>query len=340
VSIEPREFLNSLLEGADATGADLSTLIKCEEGQHLEFKDGKVTQKEHRSTGRHEIREAINGFANAEGGILVLGYSDRKPRKLTPCTRPGNEPIDKWCEGIIHDMAAFLSPPPRFQVLSNGKVLLVAVPRAPRLVPLLFGGELKYFLRLNQSTLEIPTYLLNDLLLGRRQRPAVRLLLKGVRPHGMPRSGPCQFKYHLEVLNDGLVEVEHVQVGIIGWSSSRTGTVLNPYLRTFVDLESRPKGTNWSAVHLVAKAHYPNEETHLAPFSSRHFRTSNTLDLPAQEAMVSCAVYVLPRGAEPLWFQTEFRVAADDNGRWCAEAESLKPSWTKRPTLRWAAVRQ
>ena len=50
-------------------------------------------------------------------------------------------------------------------------MLAITVVRAPSLVPCVESRALKYFFRIGDSTLEIPQYLIADLVLGRRQHP-------------------------------------------------------------------------------------------------------------------------------------------------------------------------
>jgi hypothetical protein len=94
--LDPRETLDYLLEGNTLTPEHLDRFLQAnpEEGQYLDYKDGIVTTQQERANGRKIVREYINGFANSDGGILIIGVGRSKPREIKPCTSPGSEPLD------------------------------------------------------------------------------------------------------------------------------------------------------------------------------------------------------------------------------------------------------
>jgi hypothetical protein len=152
-----RELPDFLLEGGELTPQELEDFVRRvpEEDLFLDYKDGLSTkgpQKDVQTT----VREMVSGFANAEGGVLVIGVSETRPRGISPCQRIGLEPLDVWAQKVVSDMAGSLSRPPRFSVVSydTGDVLLIASARAPQLVPCIESRETKYFLRIHDSTRE------------------------------------------------------------------------------------------------------------------------------------------------------------------------------------------
>ena len=64
------------------------------------------------SHGRTQVRKAVSGFANAIGGVLILGAErDGDTWRLPGCQLPGGE-AKTWLSSVIRD----LKPPPRYDV--------------------------------------------------------------------------------------------------------------------------------------------------------------------------------------------------------------------------------
>src|SRR5262245_57950420 len=100
-----------------------------------------------RQEGRRTIRKYISGFANGDGGVLIIGLNDDKPRSVAPCEpNIGDQPLHEWALRCLRDMTGYFSPLPRCHVIehSKGPVLAIAIPRAPTLVPCVDEGEVKY----------------------------------------------------------------------------------------------------------------------------------------------------------------------------------------------------
>ena len=55
------------------------------ETQDFEYKDGMITKRAKRQAGRQTIREYISGFANSDGGVLIIGINENTPRAVAPC---------------------------------------------------------------------------------------------------------------------------------------------------------------------------------------------------------------------------------------------------------------
>jgi hypothetical protein len=105
------------------------------------------------------IRRYISGFANSDGGVLIIGVDEQQPRQIARCEeRPGGYPLDAWASRCLSGMAGYFSPLPRYQTIRHpqGPVLAIAVARAPSLVPCVESGALRYFFRIGESTLPIP----------------------------------------------------------------------------------------------------------------------------------------------------------------------------------------
>ncbi len=209
---DARELLDALLEGKVLQPSELEMLLGLEEGQYLDFKDGKITETSKLEHGKRKIRKYVSGFANADGGILVVGVSEEKPRGISACDRVGQGDLAAWAKDVVLDMAPFLIPPPRFQVVEgeNGPVLLIAVARAPQLVICTESRKARYFLRIHDSTVEVPEYLATDLFLGRRRLPSIDLSCQPAIGQSSAEHFLASFTFTVE--NVGLLAAEEVEV--------------------------------------------------------------------------------------------------------------------------------
>jgi predicted HTH transcriptional regulator len=164
VQLAPKELLWYLLKGNTLTPDNLDQFIRehPHEDQDFDYKDGKIATRQERQKGSQIIRAYVSGFANSEGGVLIIGVGDDPPRMIRACASDiGGQPLTEWASRCLQGMAGYFSPQPRFQVIHhphNGPVLSIAVARAPSLVPCVEAGVLKYFFRIGDSTLPIPDY--------------------------------------------------------------------------------------------------------------------------------------------------------------------------------------
>jgi hypothetical protein len=335
-ALRPKELLELLLEGNPLTPDELEQFIRehRDEDQYFDCKDGAITTPTRRKEGSQIIRKWMSGFANSDGGILIVGVNEpndkNEPRKIAPCeARIGEQTPEEWATRCLLAMAGSFSPPPRFQTIQHpqGPVLTIAVARAPALVPCVDAGELKYFLRIHDSTVEAPAYLITDLVLGRRQHPILDLHppTTEVRTHVLPvgsaadRISVQRVSFRFSVENLSLATADEVRIGVISWSlmegSTREG--LNRHLRLHLeiaDLESADisiQDVVRSESCVIHRSSPPSGggTMPLAPFqigpeSSRIGPFYFPCEIPLK---VSCAVYVLSKSAPLTWFQLEFR---------------------------------
>jgi hypothetical protein len=241
-ALRPKELLDYLLEANTLAPNQLDDFIQMnsEEGQYFDYKDGIITTEPNRKKGIQTIREYVSGFANGDGGVLLIGVSDSTPRQIAPCESSiGTLPLDQWASRCLQDMVGYFSPQPRFQVISHaqGPVLAITVARAPSLVACVESRALKYFFRIGDSTIEIPEYLIADLVLGRRQHPLLDVHyhdfteVSDVREFGSPndRWEVTRASFTFMVENLSLVAAEQVEVGVVSWSLSGDDTEINRY---------------------------------------------------------------------------------------------------------------
>ncbi len=301
-----KELLNSLLEGHRLAPSELDDVVAgLGEGQHLDYKSGEITHSQNRAKGRSVIREYVSGFANADGGVLIIGVSDG--HAIAPCEKVGQATLDEWASDLLIDMGPFLVPPVRLQVVnhSKGPVLVIAVARSPQLVTCVESRRAKYYLRVHQSTVEVPEFLASDLFLGRRQQPIVDL---SVRPAVYPDllQGARIVSFHFNLKNVGLLTAEEVEVGFVCWTLGQTQTDLNPQLLSHLDVVE-PEDSRWTLKHEIIQQRM-GEELRMPPFTANAKPLSiGGYRFPAEYPWrFSAAVYILARQAAPAWFESEF----------------------------------
>lgn len=318
-----RELLDRLLEGNAITSDELVRFVNDnpEEDQYVDYKNGIIISKQERDKGRQTIREYVSGFANSDGGVLIIGIDESRPRQIAACEpSPGGQPLEQWASRCLHDMVAYFSPQPRFQVINQpeGPVLAIAVARAPSLVPCLESREQKYFFRIEDSTLLIPEYLIADLVLGRRQHPFLDVHSPSVSYEFQDfKSSDGQDVIHgrsasisFVVENVTLAAAEDVQLGLVSWSLVAGGTQeINRHLAAHLDVcEINSPGAVSSELHLVHRSSVASGKTYaLPPFQKITMRNIGPVYFPRQiPAEIRIAVYVLAKGTPPTWFQLEF----------------------------------
>lgn len=187
VKRDPAEaFLEEVLTGEEIDEARLKTLCAQQtggkwipEGQYIEFKAADWIDKDI----ARNLRKYVAGFANASGGVLVIGIGEPKKkdehqitdRPITPILSGRKEVADDAVTRALLPIAPFLVPTalPRRVSVNGGEVLLIAVPRSAGLVSVDEGGHRAHYFRFGDSTVAAPAYLVEDLFIGRRQRPAL-----------------------------------------------------------------------------------------------------------------------------------------------------------------------
>jgi len=320
----PQDLLAYLLEGNTPTSAELEQFVRENpiEDLNLEYKDGKIATHQERQKGSQTIREYVSGFANSDGGVLIIGVSDDHSRTFSPCAPDiRGQSLEHWASDCLLGMAAYFSPPPRFREIKhpNGPLLTIAVARAPSLVLCIVAGKPQYFLRHGHTTFPAPEYLITDLVLGRRQH--AYLEVRQIHPreeredyttqdglHDVVRTWRVNFAFNVE--NLGLIAAEDVQLGAVLWSlSPNPGDESNSYLRSYIEVDDLKPGTKDRSQFRVVQRSTITKATnfHLAPFQSHSLRDIGPFRFPTQvKAQGSGAVYVLPKGSPPIWFQLEF----------------------------------
>jgi hypothetical protein len=230
------ELWELALRGEPVSRVDIEHMLKAETAEDLwlDWKGGKLVAAKN----GHGVQKGVAGFANAEGGVLVLGVNGgdagtgETPWTISSCPQKvGKQTIQEWVAQQLVPLRSSLRPLPRITVLEDG-IVLIAVQRSELLVPVVSPGKgPTYFLRFYGSTQEVPGYLLADLVLGRRQRPRldVRIVDANIggksdgalaserqrREWAEQRKQPWPINFALEVHNSGLVWAQDVTCGIV-----------------------------------------------------------------------------------------------------------------------------
>jgi hypothetical protein len=143
----------------------------------LDFKSGKELA-ERAPKPQQTLRQYVSGFANADGGILLVGYDEGdekrgRPPAIDGAKAPGGGTLYNWASDVLAELPLARG---RIVVAStpSGDVLLIATSRSRSLVYCMESRRAVYYLRLGHRTHEMPQSLVTDLLIGRRSEAEIR----------------------------------------------------------------------------------------------------------------------------------------------------------------------
>jgi hypothetical protein len=343
-SPKSREVLDKMIGGEDLDEADLRALAALpSEDLYLEFKDGAETDDQKKAS--RTLRQYVSGFANSDGGLLVFGVGDAiigTSRPFTKTTRPGGKPLNEWARNVLESLAGGLVPPPRIQVLvvDACEVLIVGIARAPSLVSCNEGNEVRYYLRLGDSTPSVPPYLISDLVLGRRVHPSLELREGRVAVNGSAEDPSCLVAFGFEVENVGMVPAADIVVGVISWACEprdpNWGRIAPDYLRRFFDLQPAApmdeSGNVLWPVH-VSSRRKPAVPLDLGAFEAGIASGIGKLLVPREAAPISVrsALYIVASGHPPEWWQLDWAVPPPRG----ETTMKLTRCYIERPVLAW-----
>jgi hypothetical protein len=218
-------------------------------------------------------------------------------------------------------MLPLLSPPPRFYDVQHpeGDVLVIATDRSLSLVPDTVGGRWVYHLRIHDQTCAAPEYLVSDLMLGRRQRPVLRISEMNIRLaqdtwYYNDRWHATGIRIEPSVLleNDSLTWAEDVRVGIMGWSTPASEeTDFSRNLRSHISIHKPAHPPVFGIVHARSTEHVnPDgiEPLLSVRFACGVYTIPYRIDNELYAYVWLAAMYVMARNAPPAWFQIELTV--------------------------------
>lgn len=324
--MKPQDLLMRTLDGRSPSARDLELLVRnfAEEGTYHDYKSGMLLGK--RREAADEIRWHVGGFANAEGGMLLVGFRQRDGGVEVDGvqTMIGDRDVTLWVFDALRPIAPFLSPEPRvYTVEVQGKaIVVVAVSPAPNLVPVRRHGELQYPRRFGDGTQPIPESLLADILIGRRRRAVVDVSesLLTVRRASLGDDRWSEVAYEVDISvaleNRSLVSPCQVSVGFVSFSlqdGSSVAKSLTAYL--VVDApEPYLKFFSWHLRHSQLWAGGVARNHDLPPFCRLNLQASGVALLPRKSKVVLAGVYVLPVNALPQWYQFTWDVSSLGEG--------------------------
>jgi schlafen family protein len=358
-------WLQDLLSGKQPEPQDLERLIdECgPESEHHDYKSGLVGSWKPTDPKNAPalLRKYVSGFANSDGGFFVIGYNE-KAQQVDGFKPPGGGSAHDWATRTLSDL--YLSPAPRIRVVRYDgprlrpsvkgpvDVLIVTSERASVLVPCREGSRWIYYLRLGDSTLEAPPYLVADLLLHRRARPTLGIPRDGVvvqfdlnqagSIHGAP---VYRLAFFVTVANEGFIAAEGVRVGVLAWSVQYE-RLREPtsFLRTRVEAwepDPRIPGAERDVEWRLAHTYFPEiHGVEIQPFASYTF---DLVDRQPSMAMRSgqiirpgtaeIALYAIARNSEPWWFQLRTDIRLRENAS--RETVTAEPCGTRVPVISW-----
>ncbi len=290
-------------------------------------------------------------------GVLVIGVDDKvttpagggsPTRLVSACTRFGQQALNAWAKDVVLDMAPYFSPLPRFvEVDHDGKghlVLVAVVPRAPALIPTTKQGRLVYPIRIGDSTVDAPEYMAADLILGRRNRPVLRLRATpdndaAARQTQSPDSTCAGLKFEAE--NVSLVPATRIRMGVVYWSRDQPGKPVSDGLKHMISIEQFDVHTKnglfvrHQVFDLISRGWAQNgvipPEPTIEPFSVSSFFPQRGFALRGPKAdnfTWHIAVYLHAEGTIPDWFQLTWTSGKEPD---------LRPLFGELPRVDWEA---
>lgn len=341
-------FIEKALRNGGLEESDLMELVdlKVPEDLRIEYKEAAWCAKDHRRrTGRGHpsalkarVSKYVAGFANAAGGVLIIGLKeirddDGQFTAVEP--DPVTENLSAVTQAVksgLGDLHPFLPRAHAFHTVpadGGGCYFVLAVDRSIQAVPCHESGHLVYFLRLHDSTVSAPDYLAADLFLGRRRVPVVevvqQLTVSTQRHRGRT---VVEMGFSLQLRNVGLTWLDQPRVGIVGYTENKQGTVLHDQLRRELLLRYAPYGISDPRI-LGLKVKPKELEAGIGPYDSftvATWRNPFLLDLYSEQILWGGALYIVGRNQIPLWFQLIVLIRkGDESLGWALPCGELAP---------------
>lgn len=309
----PLELVAHVSEGLPVTSTNLDAFIAAhqKEGQHLDYKSGQLAVESH---GSAELRRHVTGMANVAGGVLIIGVRD--DLTIDGISAKGGRAAKGWAENSVSQLAAFFTTPPHFCEVSHaqGIVLIVAIHRNSRLIPVIEQGRLRYYLRLGDQTLEAPEVHVTDLLLGRRELPIIELRVE----KGEIRNSGNGHGYWLELdlFNEGSTWIEEVQIGLIGWNVFRDDEPKDKLPNAMrASLNAITPTRTWALPERIGLHHMTDHRGKVPPLNGQRGIRLGPLIIDGNSMnngrimYLKAAVFCVPRGGSIQWFQLSCGIA-------------------------------
>ena len=341
-----RPSIEDLLVVQDWTEDVLLELVrrKTAESRWLEYKDGRWLDPKD-SAGKPQdaagnLRRQVAGFANAEGGVLIVGVSEDSPQPGAPGVATGLAPTANSRKGGLEQFARTaltegvyptLSPSPAIHSFEapDGDEYLVVVARQVRhgLVSVRCGKHEVFPARFGASTIDLDPWAVRSILLGTRRQPEFCISGKEAPPtitvsRQKPQFHSRRFAANLalSLVNQSLLHAERVSWGLVSpmpiHGSTLTPTLsdaaLTPVKRDIAlcrDRDGRPSlvDPRGDPGHLQrCSRHSPPT---IAPMGTAEMPLRFDFETRDQESFeLWLAVYVVAKDSLPAWFRIELVV--------------------------------
>ena len=295
---ESRALLGTMLDHDSIDAARITGIIGVRENQFLDFKSGPYRQKD----AAKALRKHLCGFANAEGGSLIFGVSDLRPRTITGVDDWLDE---EWTTRSSESLLSTIGAPPVSRRIDCGgtAVLVVSVGRGVALSRCIEEGEARYYMRSDESTFPLRETLVTDLILGRRRGPTLSVARAGVdcqEPIGENR----HLSFFVSVDNQSISYADDLTAGIVVWSRRQQwDRQPNPELSRSVSL-TKPLGEDWQAIFLDRLSASVVSPIEVKPFGTDlRLPFQATILVPSRSARISYALFLAAKGFPVQWFQ-------------------------------------
>ena len=220
------------------TEADIQALLDEEEPEtlHLDYKEvvANPTRPQRRELERL-LAKALSAFANADGGVIILGVKDA-PRELSPIA--DLVVMDLWVNEQISRLVSFPIPGVLTEKIpaaaNDGTGYLKVLVPASDMAPHRSQKNHRYYFRTGDSTLPMEHYQVADAF-GRRHRPILKLLVRLENDILPGRPGHRALVAHIGLKNSGRAVARFPLLQI-----HETTRDLQPY--QYVVPDGRPRG--------------------------------------------------------------------------------------------------
>ena len=325
----PLELVEHISEGKPWSAAELTAFLQenAKEGQYLDYKSGLLAED---AQGSAKLCRHVTGMANATGGVLIIGVRD--DRTIDGVSAKGGRGAKGWAENCVARFAALFSTPPHFCEVACGEstVLVVAIHRNSRLIPVIESGRGRHYLRLGDQTLEAPDFHVADLLLGRREQPIVEV--RAERGHCSEANPNVSYTLELDLFNEGSIWVEEVQVGLIGlhvYEEKQAKDKLPNAMRA--NLEVVAPVNTFAGNDRINLRHYTASVGKMPPLSGSGVLRLGPLAIDGNYLngmpllYINAAVFCVPRHGSIQWFQLSCGIAHVMYNRIMASPPKLTP---------------
>jgi hypothetical protein len=269
---------------------------------------------------KQELRAQVSGFANAEGGVVIIGIVGGEPSQGAAAwsfeapTCPDAAGWDEWLGRVLSEISAKTRVEWQVVSVKGVDVVVVAANRAEALIRVYEKPNLVCHLRVGPQTVPIPETLFADLALGRRAKPD--LALEQLIVNGNTDSGGFYLNVNFFVHNQGLLWVPDFGAAWCGYA--RSASQASGSLTRLLDL--KPTGRNdlapvvgdfniWvrNPIYGGGWMNRPDEKpTQVKPFDLLKLG-QKIVGLPVTTESGPWAWYaaimVLPMNGSPLWAQ-------------------------------------